>query len=181
MLPQNEIKDRMIELAKMISYEYDDIGWLTKAMHCEVIGRKAGGGRNRDNYSNGQLVALGNSILKLIVAEELFDKGKSLSEVDNHKNRPQDYMALFRVDMASQIYAYAYGDHVFYDAFMHPPLPAHDLYIEAVVGAIYKDKGLEYTRRWAKEFFAKYGYELGEDPIYANLTNKELTEQHNAE
>ena len=181
MLPQNEINEKMIELARKICYEYDNLAWLTKAMYCEVIGRKSGGGKNRDNYSNGRLAALGNSILKVIVAEELFDKNKSLGEVDNHKNRSQDYKTLFRVDMDSKIYAYAYGDHVFYDELVHPPLPAHDLYVEAVIGAIYKDKGLEYTRRWAKEFFAKYGYELGEDPIYVNLTNKELTERHNAE
>ena len=54
--------------------------------------------------------------------EELFDKNKSLGEVDNHKNRSQDYETLFRVDMDSKIYAYAYGDHVFYDELVHPPI-----------------------------------------------------------
>ena len=47
MLSQNEITERMIELAELIGYEYKDIDWLAKAMYCKVTGHKKGGGRNR--------------------------------------------------------------------------------------------------------------------------------------
>lgn len=147
----------MKELAEYISYEYKDISWLKKAMYCEVVGRR-GGGKNRDNYSNGRLAALGNAVLKMIVADELFEQGRSLREVDNHKNRPQDYEVLFHLDWESKLYRYAYDDHIdYYDLScgVHPPLPAHDLYIEAIVAAIYKDRGYDYTRRWVTDFFKK--------------------------
>ena len=175
MLSQNEITERMIELAELIGYEYKDIDWLAKAMYCKVVGHKKGGGRNRDNYSNGRMAALGNSVLKMIVSEELFDRDLSLSEVDNHKNRPQDYEALFHLDWENKIYRFAYDDvGDYYDLIggVHPPLPAHDLYIEAIVAAVYKDRGYEYTKEWVISFFKKNGLEIGETPIYINKIYK---------
>lgn len=170
MLDKGLVRKRMIELAEWLEYEYLDITWLEKAMYCNIIGRK-GGGKNRDNYSNGKQAALGNAVLKMIVADELFDQGKSLGEVDNHKNRPQDYQSLFHLDWDNKIYQYAYDDHIDYRGSVggvHPPLPAHDLYIEAIVGAIYKDRGIEYTKEWVKAFLKRNGLIIGETPIYSN-------------
>ena len=106
----DSIRTRMKELAEYIGYEYKDLSWLEKGMYCKVIAHKAGGGKNRDNYSNGQMAALGNAVLKQIVAEELFDRGLSLGEVDNHRNRPQDYEVLFHLDWENRIYRFAYDD-----------------------------------------------------------------------
>lgn len=170
MLDKELVSRRMIELAEWLEYEYLDITWLEKAMYCKIIGRK-GGGKNRDNYSNGKLAALGNAVLKMIVADELYDQGKSLGEVDKHKNRPQDYQSLFHLDWDNEIYQYAYDDHIDYYSSVggvHPPLPAHDLYIEAIVGAIYKDRGIEYTKEWVKAFLKRNGLIIGETPIYSN-------------
>lgn len=167
------IGSRIKELAEYIGYEYNDISWLEKAMYCKYIGRK-GNVRNRDRYSNGNLAALGSAILKMIVADELFDNGLSLREVDNHKNRPQDYEVLFRLDWENQIYRFAYddiGDYYNLSGGVHPPLPAHDLYIEAIVAAIYKDRGYDYTRQWVKNFFEKNGIRIEENPIYINKTH----------
>ena len=169
------ISNRMKELAEYIGYEYKDISWLEKAMYCKVVGHR-GGGKNRDNYSNGKLAALGNAVLKMIVADELFDQGRSLGEVDNHKNRPQDYEVLFRLDWENKIYRFAYddvGDYYDLNGGVHPPLPAHDLYIEAIVAAIYKDKGYDYTRRWVTDFFKKNNLIIGETPIYINKVHKQ--------
>ncbi len=173
------IRNRMKELAENISYEYEDITWLEKAMYCKIIAHKAGGGKNRDNYSNGQMAALGNAVLKQIVAEELFDKGLSLGEVDKHKNRPQDYEVLFHIDWENKIYRFAYddfGDYYELKGGVHPPLPAHDLYIEAIVGAIYKDRGYDYTRQWVIRFFERNGLKIGETPIYVNKTQRQNTQ-----
>ncbi len=169
------IGNRMKELAEHIGYEYKDISWLEKAMYCKVVGHR-GGGKNRDNYSNGQLASLGNAILKMIVADELFDQDKSLGEIDNHKNRPQDYEVLFHLAWESKLYRYAYDDHIdYYDlnCGVHPPLPAHDLYIEAIVAAIYKDRGYDYTREWVKEFLKKNGLVIGKTPIYINKVHRQ--------
>lgn len=170
------IRSRMKELAEYIGYEYQDITWLEKAMYCKVVAHKIGGGKNRDNYSNGQMASLGNAVLKQIVAEELFDKGLSLGEVANHKNRPEDYEVLFHLDWESKLYRYAHDDHTdYYDLScgVHPPLPAHDLYIEAIVAAIYKDRGYDYTRRWVTDFFKKDNLIIGETPIYINKVHKQ--------
>lgn len=175
-----KIKTRMKELAEYIGYEYNDISWLEKAMYCEIISHKPGGAKNRDNYSNGQMAALGNAVLKMIVSDELFDKGLSLSEVDNHKNRPQDYEILFRLDFENRIYRFAYNDTCdYYDlkSGANPPLPAHDLYIEAITAAIYKDKGYDYTRKWAVAFFEKNGLRIGEKPVYINKIHKRENQQ----
>ena len=172
------IRNRMKELAEYIGYEYIDLSWLEKAMYCKVIAHKAGGGKNRDNYSNGQMAALGNAVLKMIVADVLFEQGKSLAEIDNHKNRPQDYEVLFHLDWEKQIYRFAYddiGDYYDLTGGVHPPLPAHDLYIEAIVGAIYKDRGYEYTKEWVMTFFEKNGIVIGKTPIYVNKVHKQQT------
>lgn len=175
----DSIRTRMKELAEYIGYEYKDLSWLEKGMYCKVIAHKAGGGKNRDNYSNGQMAALGNAVLKQIVAEELFDKGLSLNEVDNHKNRPQDYEVLFHLDWENRIYRFAYddtGDYYDLRGGVHPPLPAHDLYIEAIIAAIYKDRGYDYARRWVSTFFEKNGLKIGETPIYINKVHKQNME-----
>lgn len=174
MIDKELIRKRMNELAEFLEYEYQDIAWLEKAMYCKIIGRK-GGGKNRDNYSNGKLAALGNAVLKMIVADELFDRDMSLGEVDNHKNRPQDYHVLLHLDWENKIYQYAYDDRIDYYGRVggvHPPLPVHDLYIEAIVAAVYKDRGLDYTREWVMSFLRKNGIVIGEVPIYTNHTNK---------
>ncbi len=176
MISKDEIKEWMKELAEYIGYEYKDISWLEKAMYTKVIGHKAGGGNNRDNYSNGQMAALGNAVLKMIVAEELFDNELSLSEIDNHKNRPQDYENLFKIDWEKRIYRFAYDDTGNCFAMRdgeHPPLPVHDLYIEAIVAAIYKDRGYDYARNWVIEFFEKNGFKIGEAPIYINKIHRD--------
>ena len=111
--------------------------------------------------------------------EELFDKGLSLGEVDKHKNRPQDYEVLFHIDWENKIYRFAYddfGDYYELKGGVHPPLPAHDLYIEAIVGAIYKDRGYDYTRQWVIRFFERNGLKIGETPIYVNKTQRQNTQ-----
>lgn len=176
MVDRKIVEDRMNELAEYIGYEYKDLSWLEKAMYCKVIAHKSGGGKNRDNYSNGKMAALGNAVLKQIVAEELFDKDLSLSEVDNHKNRPQDYEVLFHLDWKNRIYRFAYddaGDYYDLRGGVHPPLPAHDLYIEAIIAAIYKDRGYDYTRKWVNDFFEKNDLMIGETPIYINKIHKQ--------
>ncbi len=167
------IRKRMLELADLLEYDYNDISWLEKAMHCTITDTKMKVSKNREGYTNGRMASLGNAILKMIIADALFDNNKSLLEIDMHKNRAGDYHNLLKICCINKIYHYAYCDTSEYDAVLsflgHAPLPAHDLYIEAIIAAIYKDKGLEYTREWAKDFFSKNGFVIGETPIYENV------------
>lgn len=103
---EGAIKEKIRELASLLNYEYHDIQWLTEAMQCRII-KHGGGGRNRDNYTNGKYAILGDMVL----------------------------------------------------------IPAHDLYIEAIIGAIFKDRGYEHAKEWTLEFFNRNGYKIGIDQI----------------
>ena len=162
---EGAINEKMRELASLLNYEYHDIKWLTEAMLCRII-KHGGGGKNRDNYTNGKYSVLGDTVLKTIVADTRFDFNTSMMELFMNKNQPQNYEKLFSIDWNMCIYNFAYDEDGFYGPYLHAPLPAHDLYIEAIIGAIFKDRGYEYVKEWTLEFFNRNGYKIGIDQIY---------------
>ena len=57
------------------------------------------------------------------------------------------------------IYPFAYNDQHFGDEATprhRLPYGAHDFYLEAIVAAVYLDRGQEYTRQWVLELWKKY-------------------------
>lgn len=89
MLEKTVVISRMNELAKFIGYEPNDITFLSKAMHCQRIHRE-GDGKNRKNYTNDSLATLGDSLLKFILTEYLFDNGyDNVKGVTVYKNFSQ--------------------------------------------------------------------------------------------
>lgn len=162
---EGSIEEKMRELASLLNYEYHDIKWLSEAMLCRII-KHGGGGKNRDNYTNGKYAVLGDMVLKTIVADTRFDLNASMMELFKNNNQPQNYANLFSIDWNMRIYTYAYDEDGFYSPYLHAPLPAHDLYIEAIIGAVFKDRGYEYAKEWTLEFFSRSGYKIGTDPIY---------------
>ena len=54
------------------------------------------------------------------------------------------------------LYAFAYNDDYFGNEApprQRLPYGAHDFYLEAIVAAVYLDRGLEYTRQWVLKFW----------------------------
>lgn len=150
---------KMIELAKLINYEPNDISYLQKAMHCQII-HKYGDGKNRKNYTNDSFATLGDAILKFVLSEYLFDKGCDKAEITQKKQTLEDNSTLFNLCIKSGIYRYAYNDFYFSaDAPKENQVyhSAHDVYIEAIIAAIYKDKGFDYCKKWVISFFQSYG------------------------
>ena len=152
------IIDKMYELAKLIDYEPVDITFLKEAMHCQIV-HKTDDGKNRKNYTNDSYATLGDAILKFILTEYLFDKGFDKAEITIRKQSFEDNDTLFDLCNDSGIFQYAYND--FYFSSTAPQEckvyhSKHDVYIEAIIAAIYKDRGLDYCKKWVVSFFQSF-------------------------
>ena len=158
MLEKNTIIAKMNELAVRIDYIPNDINYLTKAMYCQIIHSESDG-KNRKNYKNDSLATLGDSLLKFILTEYLFDKGYDKADITIKKQQLEDNTTLFDLCNDSGIFRYSYNDSYFLD---NAPLEnqvhhsKHDVYLEAIIAAIYKDKGFEYCKKWTISFFQQY-------------------------
>ena len=149
---------KMVELAKLIDSEPNDISFLKKAMKCQVR-HKEGDGKNRKNYTNDSIATLGDSILKFILSEQLFNKGFDKAQITQKRIELENNGTLYRLCNDCGIIDYAYNDTAFYrEAPEHNRVPnptEHSPYIEAIIGAIYKDRGMKYCKKWVITFFSK--------------------------
>ena len=149
------IKNKMIELTNLINYQPKDISFLEKAMHCQIIHSEYDG-KNRKNYTNDSLATLGDSILKFVLADYLYDEGYDKFQITKMKEKIENNDFLYGLCLSTGIINYAYNDKYF---FPEAPLECqvyhakHDVYIEAIIAAIYKDRGLEYCRQWIISLF----------------------------
>ena len=158
MIDEKIVTQKMIELAELIGYKPTKISYLQKAMHCQII-HKASDGRNRKNYTNDSFATLGDTILKFILTEFLFDKGYDKAEITKRKTDIEKNDTLFGLCNKIGIFNFAYNDdHFLPDAPKQNTVPHsnHDIYIEAIIAAIYKDKGFDYCKKWVISFFQKY-------------------------
>ena len=152
----------MIELSKLINYEPSNISFLQEAMHCQIM-HKYGDGVNRKNYTNDSYATLGDTILKFILTEYLFDKGYDKDEITHKKEPLERNSTLYGLCEKSGIFKYAYNDYYFYDNAPpenRVPHPAHEVYIEAIIAAIYKDRGLDYCKEWVISFLQRNNFSL---------------------
>ncbi len=155
---KDNIVQKMQELALKIEYEPNDIRYLAEAIHCQVV-HKEGDGKNRKNYTNDAYATLGDSILKFVLTEYLFEKGYDKYEITKKKQSLEDNKTLFSLCEKSGIWGYAYNDKYFMpDAPKENQVPhgQHNPYIEAIIAAIYKDRGINYCREWIIKFFSKH-------------------------
>ena len=156
-MTKDEIIPKMKELADLIGYEYDNVEHLSNAMHCQIV-HKQTDGKNRKNYTNDSYATLGDALLKLILTEYLFDRGYDKGEITIRKQNLENNNTLFDLCNDCGIYKYAYNDFCFSTS---APLEnrvynsKHDIYIEAIIAAIYKDKGFDFCKRWVLSFFSK--------------------------
>ena len=157
MLSDREIEEKMNELAHRLGYEYCDISWLKRSMYAKKID-KEGDGKNRKNYENDALATLGDSILKFVLTEYFFDKVQDKKYITDEKKKIEDNKTLFELSNQLKIYEFAHNDKYFYGESPKEDKVSnkkHNSYIEAIIGAIYKDKGIEYTKEWVIDFLKK--------------------------
>ena len=150
-MKKETIRARMRELAQALEYEYKCLKHLARAMYCQKEGEK--------NYANDAQATLGDTVLKLILAEHLFRAGLDKDEISRRKALLEKNATLKRINDSAGLYPYAYNDLFFAsEAPKNQRLPysAHDIYLEAIIGAIYLDRGLQYTRQWVLKFWQKH-------------------------
>ena len=109
------------------------------------------GNTSNKEYFNGSLATLGDSVLKMIITEKLYLEGKDRGSITASKSRIESNKNLHFKTLELNIPSFAYNDQYFFDEapkYLQLPNPGHDIYIEAIVGAIYLDRGLEYCKEW---------------------------------
>ncbi len=159
-MEEEKIKGKMQDLASLIAYEYSDISWLSQAMNCTKINR-AQDGRNRDNCVCKALSTLGDAVLKLILADFCYSQNADCKSITLEKSKTEKNKTLHKVCIDSGIIGFAYNEKHFNDEpnipdHEKPKTTGHDLYVESIIGAIYKDRGFEYAKNWTVEFLKKY-------------------------
>ena len=156
MISKRIIQERMRELAKKLGYDYRDLSHLSSAMFCKQQERY-------NNYTNDAMATLGDAVLKLVLAEHFFDRGMDKDEITKRKIDLEKNATLKDICDKVGIFPYAYNELYFSgDAPLGGELPYsdHDFYLEAIIAAIYKDRGLEYVRSWILRFWPKNGYKI---------------------
>ena len=158
-MEEGTIISKMQKLAKLIDYDVVDIRFLQEAMHCQKIERKKEDGKKRKNYTNDNYATLGDAILKFILSEYFFDKKYDKAEITRKREKLENNKTLVDLRNEANILDYAYNDQYF--SCKAPkenkvPHSKHDVYIEAIIAAIYKDRGMDYCRNWVISFFKKH-------------------------
>ncbi|MBQ8357770.1 MAG: hypothetical protein IJX39_08200 [Clostridia bacterium] len=152
-MPSEErIRQKMADLAAKIDYVPQNLQHLASAMYCK---KEAG----RENYTNDAMATVGDAVLKLIWSEYFFDKGFDKDEISAKKADAEKNATLKQICDRVGIYAYAYNDAYFSDEAprnQRLPYGNHDIYLEAIVAAVYRDRGLEYAREWVLKFWKKH-------------------------
>ncbi len=152
------IETKMLDLATQINYEPSDIEYLKKAMRRQIV-HKPDDGANRKNYTNDGYATLGDALLKLILTEYFFDQEYDKGKITEKKKSIEKNKTLYKLCKQSGIFRYAYNASNFYsDAPLEKRVShsEHDSYVEAVIAAIYKDKGFDYCKNWTILFLRKY-------------------------
>ena len=143
---------RMEQLASALDYDYHDLTHLSRAMYCKKQ-------RGYSNYTNDAMATLGDAVLKLIWSEHFFAQGLDKDEITQKKSDLENNGTLKNLCDLVGAQNFAYNDKYFFDeAPAHSRLPhrEHDFYIEAIIAAIYLDRGLLYTRKWVKSFWSAH-------------------------
>ena len=139
----------MQELARLLEYDYSDIKHLSSAMYCKKE-------EGRNDYTNDAMATLGDTVLKLILAEYFYDQGCDKDEISARKLRLEQNSTLKYISDKTGLWKFAYNERYFADEApgrAKLPYGNHDIYLEAIIAAIYRDRGLEYARNWVLKFW----------------------------
>lgn len=150
------IIEKMIELAHILKYDYININYLKKAMYSVKLNKKSDDGKNHKEYSNDAMATPGDALIKFVLSDYLYSFDFEKDEITNIKGEIESNESFVNIrDNVLAIKNYAYNDYNFYPSNrynMQVSMPKHDSYIEAIVYAIYRDRGYRYTKKWIIDF-----------------------------
>lgn len=152
-IDKDRVEAEMHSLEKIIKYKFYNIELLEKAMYAKKIGKG-----NNDEHANNAMATFGDSILKAILSQELFENGMNRGEITSKKSNLENNSVLYRIvnDKDSYIIDYAFHDTKFFkdnpNAEELVSNSEHSQYLEAIVAAIYYDSSYERTKLWVNEW-----------------------------
>lgn len=147
------IKEKLLKLEKLINYKFSNLDLLKNAMRSIKV-KSSLDGKNHKEYSNEKLALIGDAVLKLVIADKLYqDDVTSKGEITNRKKSLENNNVLSKVAKKYHIIDYAYNELHFNDEENIPDHEKvscnnHDPYIEAIVGAIFYDSDYYVVRNW---------------------------------
>lgn len=147
-MDKKRIEMEMKELEIILNYRFDNINLLSNAMCSSKINIQY-----PKEYFNEGLATVGDAILKLVLAVNLYDNGiTSKGQITIEKSKLENNRTLYDIAKDLQIINYAYNENYFYKD--NPPdhekvsNSLHSPYIEAIICAIYYDSNFETCKKW---------------------------------
>lgn len=148
-----KIVERMRDAQKKIDYKFKNISFLMLAF-CRTKIDISNAGKNNKTYMNDTLAQVGDAILDTIISERYFAEGKSKKDIDDIRQRLAKNGNLFSITSQKSLISFCYHERYFHDeAPKEDQVSAgkHDAILEAIIGAIYLDGGIDKARQWIYE------------------------------
>ena len=158
MLTKERIHTQMHTLEEKTGLQFNDIAWLAQAMDSTPLPKELTDGKNKkSDCNNTALATVGDAMLKAILADYLFQKNFKKGQITCIKQELECNSTLHSILMKEELLQYAYNDHGFcYDPLQdHQKVstsPKHTPYIEAIVAALYYDKGFDEAKKWVNAY-----------------------------
>ena len=163
MVSEERIIEKMHELERELGLSFKEIQWLAIAMNSTRLPKLSGDGKNKKpDCNNTALATVGDAILKAILSDFLFlcftseNKMARKGEITHAKERLENNQVLYEVMGRYDLKKYTYNDYAFYTDPQkdHERVgdSKHNQYVEAIVAAIYYDRGFDKTKEWVLNY-----------------------------
>ena len=156
----SRIEAEMHELEKKLEYKFNNIFLLAEAMKSQKLEKLPGDGDNQNEYSNESLAFLGDTVIKFLIAESLYNnevgEDKRKGKMTELKKQLENNKTFHSIVTEEKLILYSYHDKHF--NMDNPPAhekvvsKEHDPYVEAIAAAIYMDGGWDAVTTWFKEW-----------------------------
>jgi ribonuclease-3 len=149
----SKIMKEMENAQKKIGYEFKNIFFLMLAF-CRIKEKTDADGKNNRTYKNDTLAQVGDAILDTIISERYFAEQKTKKEIDDLRQCLGKNENLFSITTEKNLISFCYNEQYFYEEAPEECKVAagnHDATLEAIIGAIYLDGGMDKARIWIYE------------------------------
>ena len=149
-----EIEHRITNAQSKIGYRFEEPSLLMLAFCRTKIPP------DKNGYMNETLAQIGDFVLTLVIGEIGFLRGESKKEIQSRRERLSKNDRLYKYAKENDFLVFCYNEEYFWsDDNMprHKRVSAnkHDSVVEAIIGAIYLDGGLDRAREWILNNYLK--------------------------
>lgn len=145
----SEIKKRMESVQEKIGCRFQNLSFLMLAF-CRTKNPD-----EKNDYKNESLAQIGDFVLTLMLAEFYFSQGKGKKEIQSKREEISRNTNLYKFSERYGLMDFCYHEFCFYNSncLDHEKVSVnqHDSIVEAIIGAIYLDSGLDKAREWIHE------------------------------